>query len=70
VVHVPHRTTGSSSLSDIVTTAVPNGDSYKDTGQNIHLEGINKGAETIVHLFWLVLKGAPAEQRKYHFLLC
>ena len=50
-----------SSLSDIVTTAVPDGDSYKISGQKIFISGGDyKGAENIVHLVLARIKGAPA----------
>ncbi len=50
-----------SSLSDIVTTAVPNGDSYKINGQKIFISGGDyKGAQNIVHLVLARIKGAPA----------
>ncbi|TXD85259.1 acyl-CoA dehydrogenase [Subsaximicrobium wynnwilliamsii] len=50
-----------SSLSDIVTTAFPNGDSYKISGQKIFISGGDyKGAENIVHLVLARIKGAPA----------
>lgn len=50
-----------SSLSDIVTTATPNGDSYQINGQKIFISGGDyKGAENIVHLVLARIKGAPA----------
>ncbi|WP_281542809.1 acyl-CoA dehydrogenase [Maribacter aestuarii] len=50
-----------SSLSDIVTTAVPDGDAYKIHGQKIFISGGDyKGAENIVHLVLARIKGAPA----------
>lgn len=50
-----------SSLSDIVTTAVPDGDTYKIHGQKIFISGGDyKGAENIVHLVLARIKGAPA----------
>lgn len=50
-----------SSLSDIVTTAVPNGDTYKINGQKIFISGGDyKGADNIVHLVLARIKGAPA----------
>jgi alkylation response protein AidB-like acyl-CoA dehydrogenase len=50
-----------SSLSDIVTSATPNGDSYKIHGQKIFISGGDyKGAENIIHLVLARVKGAPA----------
>ena len=50
-----------SSLSDIVTSALPNGDSYKINGQKIFISGGDyKGAQNIVHLVLARIKGAPA----------
>ena len=50
-----------SSLSDIVTSATPNGDSYKIHGQKIFISGGDyTGAENIVHLVLARIKGAPA----------
>nr|MBC7612112.1 acyl-CoA dehydrogenase [Pseudopedobacter sp.] len=50
-----------SSLSDIVTTAEPNGETYKINGQKIFISGGDyKGAENIVHLVLARIKGAPA----------
>ena len=50
-----------SSLSDIVTTAEPDGDSYKISGQKIFISGGDyKGVENIVHLVLARIKGAPA----------
>jgi len=50
-----------SSLSDIVTTAVPNGESYKISGQKIFISGGDyQGAGNIVHLVLARIKGAPA----------
>lgn len=50
-----------SSLSDIVTAAVPNGESYKISGQKIFISGGDyQGAGNIVHLVLARIKGAPA----------
>ncbi len=50
-----------SSLSDIVTSATPDGDAYKIHGQKIFISaGDYKGAENIVHLVLARIKGAPA----------
>jgi butyryl-CoA dehydrogenase len=50
-----------SSLSDIVTTSVPDGETYKIHGQKIFISGGDyKGAENIVHLVLARIKGAPA----------
>lgn len=50
-----------SSLSDIVTEATPDGDTYKLSGQKIFISGGDyKGAENIVHLVLARIKGAPA----------
>ena len=50
-----------SSLSDIVTMATPNGDSYNIHGQKIFISGGDyTGAENIVHLVLARIKGAPA----------
>lgn len=50
-----------SSLSDIVTTAVPDGDTFKINGQKIFISGGDyKGADNIVHLVLARIKGAPA----------
>lgn len=50
-----------SSLSDIVTSATPDGDSYKIHGQKIFISGGDyTGAENIVHLVLARIKGAPA----------
>lgn len=50
-----------SSLSDIVTSATPNGDTYKIHGQKIFISGGDyTGAENIVHLVLARVKGAPA----------
>ena len=50
-----------SSLSDIVTSATPDGDSYKIQGQKIFISGGDyKGAENIIHLVLARVKGAPA----------
>lgn len=49
-----------SSLSDIVTSATPDGDSYKIHGQKIFISaGDYKGAENIIHLVLARVKGAP-----------
>ena len=50
-----------SSLSDIVTSATPDGDAYKIHGQKIFISGGDyQGAENIVHLVLARIKGAPA----------
>lgn len=50
-----------SSLSDIVTSATPEGDAYKIHGQKIFISaGDYQGAENIVHLVLARIKGAPA----------
>ncbi|QCX00880.1 acyl-CoA dehydrogenase [Aggregatimonas sangjinii] len=50
-----------SSLSDIVTSATPDGDMYKIHGQKIFISGGDyQGAENIVHLVLARIKGAPA----------
>lgn len=50
-----------SSLSDIVTSATPDGDAYKIHGQKIFISaGDYQGAENIVHLVLARIKGAPA----------
>jgi len=50
-----------SSLSDIITSATPDGDTYKIHGQKIFISGGDyKGAENIVHLVLARVKGAPA----------
>ena len=50
-----------SSLSDIITSATPNGDTYKIHGQKIFISGGDySGAENIVHLVLARIKGAPA----------
>ena len=50
-----------SSLSDIITAAVPDGDSYKISGQKIFISGGDyQGVENIVHLVLARIKGAPA----------
>ncbi|MRI00223.1 acyl-CoA dehydrogenase [Kriegella sp. EG-1] len=50
-----------SSLSDILTSATPDGDSYKINGQKIFISGGDyQGAENIVHLVLARIKGAPA----------
>lgn len=50
-----------SSLSDIVTSAVPNGETYKINGQKIFISGGDyKGTNNIVHLVLARIKGAPA----------
>lgn len=49
-----------SSLSDIVTTAVPDGNHYTISGQKIFISGGDyEGAENIVHLVLARIKGAP-----------
>ncbi|WP_297762025.1 acyl-CoA dehydrogenase [uncultured Muriicola sp.] len=53
-----------SSLSDIVTSATPDGDTYKIHGQKIFISaGDYEGAENIVHLVLARIKGAPAGTR-------
>lgn len=50
-----------SSLSDIVTSATPDGDAYKIHGQKIFISGGDyQGVENIVHLVLARIKGAPA----------
>ena len=50
-----------SSLSDIVTSAAPEGDHYQIHGQKIFISGGDyQGAENIVHLVLARIKGAPA----------
>jgi len=50
-----------SSLSDIVTSATPDGDAYKIHGQKIFISaGDYQGAENIIHLVLARIKGAPA----------
>jgi len=50
-----------SSLSDIITMAVPEGEGYKISGQKIFISGGDyQGAENIVHLVLARIKGAPA----------
>lgn len=50
-----------SSLSDIVTSATPDGDVYKIHGQKIFISGGDyKGVENMVHLVLARIKGAPA----------
>lgn len=50
-----------SSLSDIVTSATPDGDAYKIHGQKIFISGGDyQGAENIVHLVLARIIGAPA----------
>ncbi|KPM31406.1 Acyl-CoA dehydrogenase [Croceitalea dokdonensis DOKDO 023] len=50
-----------SSLSDIVTSATPDGDRYKIHGQKIFISGGDyQGAENIVHLLLARIDGAPA----------
>jgi butyryl-CoA dehydrogenase len=50
-----------SSLSDIITSATPDGDAYKIHGQKIFISaGDYEGAENIVHLLLARIKGAPA----------
>ena len=50
-----------SSLSDIETSAVADGDHYKISGQKIFISGGDyQGAENIVHLVLARIKGAPA----------
>jgi butyryl-CoA dehydrogenase len=53
-----------SSLSDIITSATPDGDAYKIHGQKIFISGGDYvGAENIVHLVLARVKGAPAGTR-------
>jgi butyryl-CoA dehydrogenase len=50
-----------SSLSDIVTSAVPRGDHYAIKGQKIFISGGDyKGVENVVHLLLARIEGAPA----------
>ncbi len=50
-----------SSLSDIVTTAVQEGDYYKIRGQKIFISGGDyQGIENVVHLLLARIEGAPA----------
>lgn len=50
-----------SSLSDITTSATPDGDTYKIHGQKIFISGGDyQGADNIVHLVLARIKGAPA----------
>ncbi len=50
-----------SSLSDIVTSAKPDGDAYKIHGQKIFISaGDYQGVENIVHLVLARIEGAPA----------
>ncbi|MGI9551828.1 MAG: acyl-CoA dehydrogenase family protein, partial [Aurantibacter sp.] len=50
-----------SSLSDIVTTAVPQEEGYQISGQKIFISGGDyEGVENIVHLVLARIKGAPA----------
>ncbi len=50
-----------SSLSDIVTTATPEGDHYRISGQKIFISGGDyKGVTNVVHLLLARIKGAPA----------
>ena len=50
-----------SSLSDIVTTAVPDGDHYLISGQKIFISGGDyKGVDNVVHLLLARIKGAPS----------
>jgi len=50
-----------SSLSDIITAAVPDGDTYKISGQKIFISGGDyQGVENIVHLVLARIEGAPA----------
>jgi alkylation response protein AidB-like acyl-CoA dehydrogenase len=50
-----------SSLSDIVTAAVPDQDCYKIFGQKIFISGGDyKGVENVVHLVLARIEGAPA----------
>jgi butyryl-CoA dehydrogenase len=50
-----------SSLSDIVTSAVPKGDHYLISGQKIFISGGDyKGVNNVVHLLLARIKGAPA----------
>jgi len=72
--YVPHMLSGTwngtmcltepqagSSLSDIVTTAEPQGDHYLISGQKIFISGGDyKGVNNVVHLLLARIKGAPA----------
>jgi butyryl-CoA dehydrogenase len=53
-----------SSLSDIVTAAVPEGDHYRISGQKIFISGGDyKGVTNVVHLLLARIEGAPAGTR-------
>ncbi|MGB5508333.1 acyl-CoA dehydrogenase, partial [Robiginitalea sp.] len=72
--YVPHMLSGAwngtmcltepqagSSLSDIVTSAVPEGDHYAIKGQKIFISGGDyKGVDNVVHLLLARIEGAPA----------
>ncbi len=72
--YVPHMLSGAwngtmcltepqagSSLSDIVTSAVPEGDHYLIKGQKIFISGGDyKGVDNVVHLLLARIEGAPA----------
>ncbi|MCA6074667.1 acyl-CoA dehydrogenase [Fulvivirga sedimenti] len=50
-----------SSLSDIVTSAVPDGEAYKIHGQKIFISGGDyRGVKNVVHLLLARIEGAPA----------
>jgi butyryl-CoA dehydrogenase len=75
--YVPHMLTGAwngtmcltepqagSSLSDIVTSAEPEGDHYRISGQKIFISGGDyKGVTNVVHLLLARIKGAPPGTR-------
>ena len=53
-----------SSLSDIVTAAIPEGDHYRISGQKIFISGGDyKGVTNVVHLLLARIEGAPAGTR-------
>jgi len=53
-----------SSLSDIITAAVPEGDHYRISGQKIFISGGDyKGVTNVVHLLLARIEGAPAGTR-------
>ena len=53
-----------SSLSDIVTAATPDGDSYKISGQKIFISaGDYQGVQNVVHLVLARIKGGPGRNQ-------